>query len=286
MARPELPTPYSYNHASHMPYSNLLSINPPAFQRPLQHSRERRSTTARTVPDRMLQADKLSIAGQDDDAIYSTPYLQRISSERLPHDQRRMFVKGLVPLRLQQELATNISQTRSLANDVFPDDHLPFPIKDETLHYLAKEDIWDEDKAQFLKKPASFSESDVTQWLNILGRAIGIPHQQKRCRIWSSASCDLPPSGSTSIRQPDIALIDRGAYEDPKFTRVQWSTIHAFAEVSAQDSFPQRMFSTINEKSHIFFLTQDNRRFVPALSFDGSGSPLPLPIVKIKIEWL
>jgi hypothetical protein len=32
------------------------------------------------------------------------------------------------------------------------------------------------------------------------------------------------------------------------------------------------MFDTINEKSYLLFLTQDNRRFVPALKFDGSGN--------------
>jgi hypothetical protein len=32
------------------------------------------------------------------------------------------------------------------------------------------------------------------------------------------------------------------------------------------------MTDTINDKSHRLFLTQDNRRFVPALRFDGSGN--------------
>src|SRR6266446_8707524 len=32
------------------------------------------------------------------------------------------------------------------------------------------------------------------------------------------------------------------------------------------------MLDTVNEKSYLLFLTQDNRRFVPALKFDGSGN--------------
>jgi Fungal protein kinase len=43
-------------------------------------------------------------------------------------------------------------------------------------------------------------------------------------------------------------------------------------EVSTQESFPQRMFEMINEKSYLLFLTQNNHHFVPALKFDGSGN--------------
>jgi hypothetical protein len=42
--------------------------------------------------------------------------------------------------------------------------------------------------------------------------------------------------------------------------------------VKAQESFPTRMTDTVNEKSYLLFLTQDNRRFVPALRFYGSSN--------------
>lgn len=32
------------------------------------------------------------------------------------------------------------------------------------------------------------------------------------------------------------------------------------------------MFDTVNEKSYIIFVSQDDHRFIPALTFDGSGS--------------
>ena len=208
---------------------------------------------------------------EQENAVYSTPMLQRISSGRLPDDQRRMKVKDLVPL-LKQELATNISQSTTLVDDVFPTTTLPFPVDNTLLQHLAQFKIWDLEEARLLKKPDSYTEASMADWLNLLGRTIGLPYSKKRIRVWSAGNCNLPPRGSTTIRKPDLVLLDRDEYEDSSFTRAHWSTIRAFGEVSGQGSFPQRMFDTINEKSYLLFLTQDNRRFVPALSFDGSGN--------------
>jgi hypothetical protein len=204
-------------------------------------------------------------------AYHSTPVLQRMSSGRVHDDERRMFVKDLVPL-LKQELASNTSQSAALANAIFPTDRLPFPVDDHLLHHLAVHKIWSMEGAHFIQKPESFTEEGLANWLNILGRTIGMASNKKRVRIWSARSHNLPPSGSSTIRKPDLILLDRDDYSRSCDEKVHWSSIRAFGEVTAQESFPPRMTDTVNDKSFVLFLTQDNRRFVPALKFDGSGN--------------
>lgn len=203
------------------------------------------------------------------DALPSTPILQRISSGRFHDDTRRMYAKELVPL-LKQELAAEVTQSANLAMAIFPTDRLPFPVDDNLLRYLALHGIWSLERAQFIQKPQSYTEVGLADWLNILGRTIGMAYKKKRVRIWSANTCDLPPLGSTTKRKPDITLLDRDDY--CKSTRVHWTSIRAFGEVTAQESFPTRMTDTVNEKTYLLFLTQDNRRFVPALRFDGSAN--------------
>ena len=47
--------------------------------------------------------------------------------------------------------------------------------------------------------------------------------------------------------------------------------IRAFAEVTSQSPLPKRLLDTVDRKSYLLFLTQDNRHFVPALTFGGDG---------------
>ena len=203
------------------------------------------------------------------DADPSTPILQRMSTGRFHDDERRMYARQLIPL-LKQELASEVSQSANLACAIFPTDSLPFPVGDNLLHHLASHRIWSLEAAQFIRKPESYTEVGLVDWLNILGRTIGIPFNKKRTRIWSANTHNLPPVGSNTIRKPDIILLDRDDYSNP--SRVHWSSIRAFGEVTGQGSFPTRMTDTVNEKSYILFLTQDNRRFVPALRFDGGDN--------------
>jgi hypothetical protein len=207
------------------------------------------------------------------DALPSTPILQRISSGRFHDDTRRMYAKELVPL-LKQELAAEVSQSSHLAMAIFPQNRLPFPVDDKLLQYLAYNGIWSVHHAQFLQTPLSYTEVGLAEWLNLLGRTMGMFYHKKRVRLWGANTCDLPPVGSTTIRKPDIILLDRNDYVDCYFNnkRVHWSSIRAFGEVTAQESFPTRMTDTVNEKTYLLFLTQDNRRFVPALRFDGSSN--------------
>ena len=209
------------------------------------------------------------------DADPSTPILQRISSGRFHDDERRMYAKELVPL-LKQELASEVSQSSNLANVIFPTDQLPFPVDDGLLHHLADHNIWSIEGAHFIQKPESYNEVGLAKWLNILGRTIGLAANKKRVRMWSANTHNLPPIGSNTIRKPDIILLDRDDFirgrDDSNSSRIHWSSIRAFGEVTAQESFPTRMTDTVNEKSYLLFLTQDNRRFVPALRFDGGDN--------------
>jgi Fungal protein kinase len=199
----------------------------------------------------------------------STPILQRISSGRFHDDERRMYAKELIPL-LKQELASEVSQSSNLANTIFPTDSLPFPVDDNLLLHLAYHGIWSIEGAHFIRKPESYSEVALADWLNILGRTIGMVYDKKRVRMWSANTRNLPPIGTNTIRKPDIILLDRDVFSKP--SRIHWSSIRAFGEVTAQESFPTRMTDTVNEKSYLLFLTQDNRRFVPALKFDGNNN--------------
>ena len=118
-----------------------------------------------------------------------------------------MYAKELVPL-LKQELASDISQSATLANAIFPKDLLPFPVDDNLLHHLARHNIWSIEGAHFLRKPASFTEDGLAEWLNILGQTIGMVADRKRVRIWSTRTQNLSPLGSNTIRKPDLVLLD------------------------------------------------------------------------------
>ena len=47
--------------------------------------------------------------------------------------------------------------------------------------------------------------------------------------------------------------------------------IRSFAEVTSQSQIPKRLLETVDRKTYLMFLTQDNRRFVPALTIGGEG---------------
>lgn len=140
--------------------------------------------------------------------LHSTPVLQWMSSGCFHDDDRRMYVKDLAP-QLKQELASDISQSATLANTVFPTHCLPFPVNNSLLEHLACHNVWNIEGAHFLQKPKSLSEDNLAEWLNILGRIIGLAYNKKCLQIWSASTCNLPPSGSKTIWKPDLVLLDR-----------------------------------------------------------------------------
>ena len=204
----------------------------------------------------------------------STPYKQRLSTSRPHDDERRLKVHEILPL-LNKELSSdrNISQTSTFVDLLFPSSRLPFPIDNTTLKYLAERGIWSIDDARFTLPFKDYKEPSIGRWLNVVGRLIGIPQGKKRIRLWHSGTCNRAPDGSQHVAKPDLVLLDRDIAEtlEKSGEKPHWRMIRSFAEVTSQIPPPKRIFETVDRKSYILFLTQDNHRFVAALSFGGNG---------------
>jgi hypothetical protein len=181
-----------------------------------------------------------------------------------------MTVKELAPL-LKKKLHSGVSQSMNLTDTVFPTVWLPFSVDNGLLQALAAWGIWNAEEAHFIKPPEVFMEAGIADWLNILGWMISLVYQRHCVCLWSAANCNLPPNGGPILQKPDLILIDHKEYKNPQYERTKWAFIRAI-RVSSEQVFPQQMFDTLNEKSYILFVTQDNHRFVPALSFNGSGN--------------
>jgi hypothetical protein len=204
--------------------------------------------------------------------LLSTPVKQRLSTSRVPDDNKRLLVKDLVPLlKRELEADTNISQSSTFINLLFPSSRLPFPIDDSTLEYLAENHIWNVEDARFSMQFQDYKEPSVADWLNVVGRLIGLQHGKKRIRIWHSGARNTAPAGLPHLRKPDLILLDRVDYANVPRNGIHWRMIRAFAETTSQTPLPKRIPETVNQKSYLIFLSQDNRRFIPVISFSGSG---------------
>ena len=205
---------------------------------------------------------------------FSTPIEQRLSMSQPHDDERRLKVDEILPL-LKKELSSdrNISQTSTFVDLLFPSSRLPFPVNDTTLENLAKQDIWSMEDARFILPFQNYKESSIGLWLNVVGRLIGIPHGKKRIRLWHSGTCNRSPEGSEHLAKPDLVLLDRDEANKLEMSgeRPHWQKIRSFAEVTSQSPLPKRVLDTVDRKSYLLFLMQDNRRFVAALSFGGNG---------------
>ena len=125
-------------------------------------------------------------------------------------DNRQMYVKDLTKL-LQSNLKANICQCNPLVDQLYPPSSHPFAIDDSLLEALSEHHIWDKEQASFRRLPPCATESDKAKWLNMLGWKIGIPYQKQCLCLWSAACHNLSVSGSSTLRKPDIVLIDRSS---------------------------------------------------------------------------
>ena len=164
---------------------------------------------------------------------------------------------------------------------LFPTERLPFSIDRCTLTVLANAGYWDRKGNCF--KGMSYTEEGMAEWLNNVGNTMaGMGHGVLRnSRQWWHGTCNLPPSGDADFkRKPDLVLLDKEMHQHVKQIslqsdapqRINWLHIRSFAEVTQQKSYPSRFPGTINAKSYLQFILQFDRRFVPALSINGSGS--------------
>jgi hypothetical protein len=142
------------------------------------------------------------------------------------------------------------------------------------IHDIPCSPLWNQQNRTLLR-PASYSESHLADWLNLLSKVMGTALGTHSTRIWSIRSKDTPLIGSTIHRKPDLILIDK-SYD--KLLRsnydldTDWCFVRAIAEVTAEKRTPSRMTDSINSKSYLMFQCQVNRRFVIGLSFTGNGN--------------
>jgi hypothetical protein len=211
-------------------------------------------------------------------AVFSTPFKQRIGTTRLPNERSKISVDKLADL-LEKELEDNRIEGPSFIPLLFPDRILPIPVNSNLFAKLASSKLWNPLKREFYDKPPSESEDGVAEWLNTLAKKIGeyFPgHEVKR--HWYSGNKSVPPMGSCIVRKPDMALLNITDAKriirfrkTPHEEKLQWSQILALGETSAQSPTPRRMLDTVDGKSYVLFTTQHDRRFVPAICFDGRG---------------
>jgi hypothetical protein len=225
---------------------------------------------------------------QDDTAesllsVASTPVLYRMSAKRLPGDQSYIPAPQLASC-LQKDLEGNRFTIfpNFFLDNVWPDSALPFPLEMDLFNQLTLNKIWDDKNDCFITPPI-FTEHNMAEWLNALGGMIGAFSAHiagfERKRSWSAGNCGKQPDGASINRKPDLVLVDRSFVDkrpgntpdDTPHPHISWTHIHALAEVTRSYPLPKRITSTINDKTYLLFICQHDRRFVPALSFNGQA---------------
>jgi hypothetical protein len=209
----------------------------------------------------------------------STPVLYRMSAKRLPGDQSYIPAPQLESC-LKKDLEGNVIFTipTFFLDNLWPISTLPCPLDEHTIFKaLEKNKAWDAIHDCFVTPPLSITEYHMAEWLNTLGGLIGAFTGSgfERKRSWSASTHSRPPAGATINRKPDLVLVDRSFVDKPPDglapPHISWTHVDAFAEVTRSYPFPKRIYSTINDKSYLLFVSQHDRRFVPALSFNGQG---------------
>lgn len=161
---------------------------------------------------------------------------------------------------------------------LFPAERLPFPVNKRTLNVLANAGYWNR-KGNFFEG-MSYTEEGMAKWLNEVGNKMAGQSTLLNSRQWWHGTCNLAPAGDPDFkRKPDLVLLDKEmqqsiqqqSLQSDTTIRINWLHIRSFAEVTQQSSYPSRFSDTINAKSYLQFILQFDRRFVPALSFNGSG---------------
>ena len=208
--------------------------------------------------------------------IFSTPIKQRLGTARPANEHSKITVDKLAQL-LHKELENNRVHGSDFIPLIFPDQFLPIPIDETFFNKLAAANVWDEKKQRFFSEPSSFNEDNTALWLNSLAEDIAkCSPNLKVKRVWYAGNKMVAPQGSAILRKPDIVLLDakdakkiissqNTSYEE----KTHWAMILALGETTIEYSRPQRMLDTVDGKSYIMFTAQHDRRYIPALCFNG-----------------
>jgi hypothetical protein len=140
----------------------------------------------------------------------------------------------------------------------------------------------DPNRASLLYHPPSdWSEKNISDWLNTIATALETVYREENYgkklgsyisldgtrvdppkKSWSHKQSGSPLKGSKISRKPDVILVD----SDLK--QVVWQNVQGLCEVTRTE-LPKNttIKDTIFQKSYIMMTSQDNRCFVPSLSF-------------------
>jgi Fungal protein kinase len=139
----------------------------------------------------------------------------------------------------------------------------------------------------FIKSPPLGNEHRMAQWMNQIGDLIETKNPQVRNyvtiegeqstlpkRRWTAAAAGTPLAASSPYglkRKPDVALVDMIGDEIVSLTGPDgWSKVNALCEMSLTNLSENRTIEeTLQQKSYIMFMEQDDRSFNPTLFFAG-----------------
>lgn len=155
---------------------------------------------------------------------------------------------------MKRELKGAMFEVEDLANIVFPDAELPFPIMDTLL-----------DAIQF-KVPKRRKEALLAKWLNNITEALAKQTKLAALRKWDTSLKNNFTKGSNIDCKPDIILLDAN-YTAPSGNKPSWKVVHAYAEVTTQQT-QYRLTNTTYQKSFAVFETQLSRKFILSLTFN------------------
>lgn len=211
--------------------------------------------------------------------IFSTPIKQRLGTARPANEQSKITVEKLAQL-LHKELEHSRVNGSDFISLIFPDQLLPIPVDEKLFKKLESAKVWDKKKQKLFSEPSSHSEDDIAVWLNSLAKDIAkcFPDLKVK-RLWYAGNKMVAPQGSAILRKPDIVLLNLNdatkiisSQNTPYEEKTQWAMFFALGETTEEYRRPQRMLDTIDGKSYIIFTAQHDRRFVPALCFNGGNN--------------
>ena len=182
--------------------------------------------------------------------------------------QRLTTSQGLQLVNLTSCLQHNlVGNVRVCHHSFFMDDLWPpaaykFNLTPDIFDFLTVNKLWDLVWDCFIVLPHSVTEAGVRSWLNMLSWFISEKYSSKRTRLWSDHNCNQAPDSADILRKPDLILLDRtiltGPLRNPS-KNTTWPMVLAFAEVTSSAVAPRRIPDTVNNKSYLMFLKQEDR---------------------------
>ena len=136
-------------------------------------------------------------------------------------------------------------EVEDLANIVFPDAELPFPITYTLIDGIP------------FKVPKCHNEALLARWLNSISTTLVKQMKLVALRKWDTSLKNNITTGSSIDCKPDIILLD-ASYTILSGDKPLWKVVHACAEVTVQQ-IQYRLTNTTYQKSFAIFKTQPSR---------------------------